>query len=56
MTMTINRGRPNATTPHTMVAETQNFPVTDGYLSFTCTFRYLGSLISYNLCTTSTSL
>ena len=29
--------------------ETQNFPVTDGFVSFTRTFRYLGSLISYNL-------
>ena len=29
--------------------ETQNFPVADGFASFTRTFRYLGSLISYNL-------
>jgi hypothetical protein len=29
--------------------ETQNFPVTDGFVSFTRTFRYHGSLISYNL-------
>jgi len=29
--------------------ETQNFPVTDGFVSFTRTFQYLGSLISYNL-------
>ncbi len=29
--------------------ETQNFPVVDGFVSFTRTFRYLGSLISYNL-------
>ena len=29
--------------------ETQNFPVADGFVSFTRTFRYLGSLISYNL-------
>jgi len=38
---------------HTMydnLDETQNFPVTDGFVSFTRTFRYLGSLISYNLC------
>jgi hypothetical protein len=29
--------------------ETQDFPVADGVVSFTRTFRYLGSLISYNL-------
>ncbi len=29
--------------------ETQNFPVADGFASFTRTFRYLGLLISYNL-------
>ena len=29
--------------------ETQNFPVADGFVSFTRTFKYLGSLISYNL-------
>ena len=29
--------------------ETQNFPVADGFVSFTRTFRYLGLLISYNL-------
>jgi hypothetical protein len=29
--------------------KTQNFPVADGFVSFTRTFRYLGSLISYNL-------
>ena len=29
--------------------KTQNFPVTDGFVSFTRTFPYLGSLISYNL-------
>ena len=29
--------------------ETQDFPVTDGFVSFTWTFRYLGSLISYLL-------
>ena len=29
--------------------ETQDFPVADGFVSFTWTFRYLGSLISYNL-------
>ena len=29
--------------------ETQNFPVANGFVSFTRTFRYLGSLISYNL-------
>ena len=29
--------------------ETQNFPVADGFVSFTRTFRYLGSLICYNL-------
>ena len=37
---------------HTMydnLDKTQNFPVADGFVSFTRTFRYLGSLISYNL-------
>ena len=37
---------------HTMydnLDETQKFPVADGFVSFTRTFRYLGSLISYNL-------
>ena len=29
--------------------ETQNFPVANGFVSFTRTFQYLGSLISYNL-------
>ena len=29
--------------------ETQNLPVADGFVSFTRTFRYLGSLICYNL-------
>ena len=29
--------------------KTQDFPVTDGFVSFTRTFRYLGSLISYTL-------
>ena len=29
--------------------ETKNFPVADGFVSFTRTFKYLGSLISYNL-------
>ena len=29
--------------------ETQDFPVADGFNSFTRTFQYLGSLISYNL-------
>jgi hypothetical protein len=29
--------------------ETQNFPVADRFVSFTRTFRYLGSLICYNL-------
>jgi hypothetical protein len=29
--------------------KTQNFPITDGFGSFTRTFRYLGLLISYNL-------
>ena len=29
--------------------ETQDFPVADGFVSFTRTFGYLGSLISYNL-------
>jgi hypothetical protein len=24
-------------------------PVVDGYVSFTCTFRYLGSLINFSL-------
>ncbi len=31
------------------LGETQNFPAADGFVSFTWTFRYLGSLISYNL-------
>ncbi len=30
--------------------KTQIFQVADGFVSFTRTFRYLGSLISYNLC------
>ena len=30
--------------------KTQNFPIADGFVSFTQTFRYLSSLISYNLC------
>ena len=37
---------------HTMydrLDETQNFPIVDGFVSFTRTFQYLGSLISYNL-------
>ena len=37
---------------HTMydkLKETQDFPVADGTVTFTRTFRYLGSLISYNL-------
>ena len=37
---------------HTMydqLNETQNFPVADGFVSLTRTFRYLGSLIPYNL-------
>ena len=29
--------------------ETQDFSVADGFVSFTRTFRYLGSLITYNL-------
>jgi hypothetical protein len=29
--------------------ETKNFPVADGFVSFTRTFKYLGSHISYNL-------
>ena len=29
--------------------ETKNFPVADGFVSFTWTFKYLGSHISYNL-------
>jgi len=29
--------------------ETANFCVADGYVSFTQTFRYLGSLINYSL-------
>ena len=29
--------------------ETANFPLSDGYVSFTRTFRYLGSLINYSL-------
>jgi hypothetical protein len=30
--------------------ETATFPVADGYVSFACTFCYLGSLINYSLC------
>ena len=30
--------------------KTKDFPVADGFVSFTQTVRYLGSLISYNLC------
>jgi hypothetical protein len=30
--------------------KTQDFLVANGFVSFTWTFRYLGSLISYNLC------
>ncbi len=29
--------------------KTKDFPVADSFVSFTRTFRYLGSLISYNL-------
>jgi hypothetical protein len=29
--------------------ETKDFPVADGFISFTRTFKYLGSLITYNL-------
>ncbi len=29
--------------------ETKNFSVADGFVRFTRTFKYLGSLISYNL-------
>ena len=29
--------------------KTKDFPVADGFVSFTRTLRYLGSLISYNL-------
>ena len=29
--------------------KTKDFPVADSFVSFTWTFRYLGSLISYNL-------
>jgi hypothetical protein len=32
------------------LAKTENFPVADGHVSFTRTFRYLGSLINYSLC------
>ena len=39
------RGKQNDKLP-----ETANFHVTDGYVSFTRTFRYLGSLINYSLC------
>ena len=31
------------------LTETANFHVADGYVSFTWTFRYLGSLINYSL-------
>jgi hypothetical protein len=31
------------------LAKTANFPVTEGFVSFTRTFRYLGSLINYSL-------
>jgi len=34
---------------HDKFPETENFHVTDGYVSFTWTFRYLGSLISSSL-------
>jgi hypothetical protein len=30
--------------------KTANFPVTVGFVSFTHTFLYLGSLINYSLC------
>ncbi len=30
--------------------ETKDVQVVDGFVSFTWTFRYLGSLISYSLC------
>jgi hypothetical protein len=30
--------------------ETANFHVADGYVSFTWTFCYLGSLVNYSLC------
>ena len=32
------------------LSETANIPVADGYVSFTRTFRYLGSLINFSLC------
>ena len=31
------------------LAETANFPVANGFVSLTRTFRYLGSLINYSL-------
>jgi hypothetical protein len=34
---------------HDKLDKTQDFIVADGIVSFTCTFRYLGSQISYNL-------
>jgi hypothetical protein len=46
---------PPATTTHRdqnkqkNLAKTANFPVTDGFVSFTQTFCYLGSLINYSL-------
>jgi hypothetical protein len=36
--------------------ETKNFSVADGFVSFTRTVKYLGSLISYNLCDDDNSL
>ncbi len=32
------------------LAKTPNFPNANGYVSFICTFRYIGSLINYSLC------
>ena len=36
--------------------ETKNFSVADSFVSFTRMFKYLGSLISYNLCDDDNSL
>jgi hypothetical protein len=35
--------------PHQAVGNTRNFPVADGFVSFTSTFKYLGSVVSSEL-------
>ena len=47
--MNTTQGKPNANAMYDKLDETQNFPVADGFVSFTRIFRYLGLLISYNL-------